>query len=453
MASRPMKLGLNIVANGAHAAGWRLPEAQADAALDFSLWTELARRAEAACLHFMFWADGAAIRHSAPSKEALAYLARIDVWEPLTVIGALAALTKRLGFIASVSTTFNEPYHVARKLASLDHISKGRVGWNVVTSWSEQEARNFGQNALMPHASRYARAEEFVDVVMALWDSFEDDAFIRDKASGRYFDAKKLHPPGHVGRHFAVEGALNMARPVQGYPVIAQAGSSGPGQALGTRIADIVYTAQKDKEAAASFYRAIKEKVAAGGRDPARVLVMPGILPIVGATRQEARARFEALQELVPAALGLPLLKASFGDLTGLDPDGPLPAPLPESNALKSEHAALVRLAASEGMTIRKLYQMLAGAAGHHVVHGTVGDVADRMQDWFEGAACDGFNLMPAWLPGAALDIFDGLVPELQRRGLAQTAYAGDGTLRGSLGLPRPAHRRHRPSAPGERET
>ncbi|SNB74801.1 alkanesulfonate monooxygenase [Arboricoccus pini] len=450
MAARPMKLGLNIVANGAHAAGWRLPEAKADAALDFELWTMLATRAETACLHFMFWADGAAIRHNAPSQEALAYLARIDVWEPLTVIGALAALTKRLGFIASVSTTFNEPYHVARKLASLDHISKGRVGWNVVTSWSEQEARNFGRAALMPHAQRYARAEEFVDVVTALWDSFEDDAFIRDKASGRYFDADKLHPPGHAGRHFAVEGPLNIARPVQGYPIIAQAGSSGPGQALGTRIADIIYTAQKDKAAAAAFYRAIKAQAASIGRDPARVLVMPGILPIIGATRRQAADRFEALQELVPPALGLPLLKASFGDLAGLDLDGPLPPPLPESNALKSEHAALVRLAAAEGMTIRKLYQILAGASGHYIVHGTASDVADRMQDWFEGEACDGFNLMPAWLPGAAFDLFDQLVPELQRRGLAQTAYAGDGTLRGSLGLPRPPHRRHRSSAPGE---
>ena len=255
---RDMKLGLNIVANGAHSAGWRMPDAQETAAMDFALWKRLAQAAERARFHFMFWADGIAVRHSAKSDDELSYLARIDVFEPLTLIGALSAVTERLGFVASASTTYNEPYHIARKFASLDHISGGRVGWNVVTSWSEQEAHNFGSDRLLAHGNRYRRAEEFVDVVFGLWDSWEDDAFIRDKASGRYFDPAKLHNLRHEGEHFRVAGPLNVARPIQGYPVIAQAGSSGPGQVLGSRIADIIYTAQKSREDAVTFYSSVK---------------------------------------------------------------------------------------------------------------------------------------------------------------------------------------------------
>jgi alkanesulfonate monooxygenase len=435
-----MKLGLNIVANGAHAAGWRMPEAQADAALDFALWKRMAQAAERARFHFMFWADGIAVRHSARDEDELSYLGRIDVYEPLTLIGALSAVTERLGFIASASTTYNEPYHVARKFASLDHISGGRVGWNVVTSWSEQEALNFGRDAHMEHGLRYRRAEEFADVVFGLWDSWEDDAFIRDKASGRYFDPARLHTPHHRGETFRVEGPLNVARPLQGYPVIAQAGSSGPGQNLGSRIADLIYTAQKTKEDAAAFYASVKSHGEAAGRTPDAMLVMPGILPVLGRTRQEAQDRFEQLQGLVHPKLGLPLLAASFGDLSGYPEDAPLPPPLPASNAVQSGHAALIRLARQPGMTIGRLYRIMAGASGHNIAIGTASDVADVMEDWFTGHACDGFNIMPAYMPDAAHHAFDWLVPELQRRGLCQTEYQGDGTLRGSLGLARPAH-------------
>jgi alkanesulfonate monooxygenase len=443
-AQRQMKLGLNIVANGAHAAGWRMPQAQANAATDIRLWKRMAQAAERAKIHFMFWADGIAVRHSAQSEEEMSYLARIDVFEPLTLIGALAAVTERIGFVASASTTYNDPYHVARKFASLDYISEGRVGWNVVTSWSEQEAYNFGRDAHMAHDLRYRRAEEFVDVVFGLWDSWEDDAFIRDKATGQYFDPAKLHTLNHRSENFAVKGPLNVARPLQGYPVIAQAGSSGPGQDLGARIADLIYTAQKTMGDAVAFYRSVKAHGAAAGRDPDSMLVMPGILPILGRTRQEAEERFAAVQDLVGAQLGLPMLAASFGDLADLDPDGPLPPPVSGHNAVKSGHDLLVRLAQQDGMTIRKLYKIMAGASGHNVVVGSVTDVADLMEDWFTTRACDGFNLMPAFMPDPAIEAFEWLVPELQRRGLFQTEYQGDGTLRGSLGLARPMHGSHK---------
>ncbi len=438
---RRMKLGLNIVASGAHAAGWRMPQAQPDAALDIGLWIRMAQAAERARLHFMFWADGIAVRHSARDADELSYNARIDVFEPLTLIGALAAVTERIGFIASASTTYNEPYHIARKFASLDYISRGRVGWNVVTSWSENEAHNFGRDQHMEHGRRYRRAEEFVDVVFGLWDGWEDDAFIRDKASGRYFDPAKLHILNHRGENFSVMGPLNVARPIQGYPLIAQAGSSGPGQTLGARIADVIYTMQKTREGAQAFYQSVKSYGAQAGRDPETMLVMPGILPILGRTRQEADERWEQLQSLVHPRLGLPMLAASFGDLSDHDLDGPAPPPLPGSNAVKSGHDTLAAMARQEGMTIRKLYQDMAGASGHQILVGTPADVADLMEDWFGAGACDGFNIMPPFMPGPAMQVFEWLVPEMQRRGLAQTAYEGDGTLRASMGVPRPARR------------
>ncbi len=442
--TRQMKLGLNIVANGAHAAGWRMPGAQADAAMDIGLWKRMAQAAEKACIHFMFWADGIAVRHSARDDDELSYNARIDVFEPLTLIGALAAVTERIGFLASASTTYNDPYHVARKFASLDYISEGRVGWNVVTSWSEQEAYNFGRESHMEHGLRYRRAEEFVDVVFGLWDSWEDDAFIRDKASGRYFDPAKLHTLNHRGETFSVKGPLNVGRPMQGYPVIAQAGSSGPGQDLGARIADLIYTAQKTKEDAVAFYRSVKAHGEAAGRNPDTMLVMPGILPVMGRTRQDAQDRFDQLQGLVHARVGLPMLIDTFGDLSAHDPDGPLPPPLDHHNAVKSGHEKLAKLALTPGMTVRKLYQIMAGASGHNVAVGTPADIADLMEDWFTSRACDGFNIMPAFMPAPAIEAFEWLVPELQRRGLFQTEYQGDGTMRGSLGLARPAFGSHR---------
>ncbi|MBL0935926.1 MAG: NtaA/DmoA family FMN-dependent monooxygenase, partial [Rhizobiaceae bacterium] len=242
MTQRTMKLGLNLVANGAHGGGWRMADAHLGAAIDVRMWKRLAKEAEKAKFHFMFWADGLAVRSSAKDEAQLSSASRIDVFEPMTLLSALSAVTERMGFIATASTTYYEPFHLARFFASLDHITEGRVGWNVVTSWSEQEALNFGREKHMEHGARYRRAGEFVDLVFGLWDSWEDDAFIRDKASGQYFDPAKLHIPHHRGEHFTVRGPLNAARPIQGYPVIAQAGSSGPGQDLAGRTAELIYT-------------------------------------------------------------------------------------------------------------------------------------------------------------------------------------------------------------------
>ena len=446
-----MKLGLNIVANGAHAAGWRMPAAEPDA-LDIRLWKRIARAAEAARIHFMFWADGIAVRSSAHNEDEQSYVGRVDVFEPLTLIGALSAVTEHLGFVASASTTYNEPYHIARKFASLDHISEGRAGWNIVTSWSEQEAYNFGQDRHLEHGLRYRRAEEFVDVVMGLWDEWEDGAFIRDKQSGRYFDPARLHMLRHEGESFRVRGPLNVSRPVQGYPVLAQAGSSGPGQGLGARVADLIYTAQNNKAAALAFYASVKQHAVAAGRDPDSMLVMPGILPVLGRTQGEAEDTFAQMQDLVSEGLGRPMLRASFGDLSAYDIDDPMPDLSGEVNGVKSISQAMLTMAREKGLTIRQLYKLMAGASGHNIVVGTVATVADQMQDWFESRACDGWNLMPPYLPAPCFEMLETLVPELQRRGLFHTEYEGQ-TFRESLGLARPGRlsraRATRPEAAG----
>jgi alkanesulfonate monooxygenase len=442
---RQMALGLNLVAAGAHGGGWRMPGAKADAALDIRFWKQMAREAEAARFHFMFWADGIAVRSSAKDEEQLSYDSRIDVFEPLTLLAALSAVTERMGFIATASTTYNEPYNMARKLASLDHITEGRLGWNVVTSWSEAEALNFGRDKHMEHASRYRRAEEYVDLVFDLWDSWEDDAFIRDKASGQYFDPAKLHTPHHRGEHFTVRGPLNVARPIQGYPVIAQAGSSGPGQDLAARTAEVIYTMQKNREEAVAFYASVKGRFTRFGRSPDEALVMPGMMPIIGRSMQEARDLFDQLQELIHPQLGLASIAGSFGDLSGYPVDGPLPPILAENNAVKSAHERLASMLQGRSMTIRQLYQLHA-ASGHHLVVGTPESIADEMEDWFTSRGCDGFNILPPFYPQPVRDVFHLLIPELQRRGLFHTEYAGT-TLRENLGLARPAHRARRPLA------
>ncbi|MBX9749379.1 MAG: LLM class flavin-dependent oxidoreductase [Roseococcus sp.] len=443
-----MKLGLNLVANGAHSGGWRMPEAHLAAAMDFPLWKRLAQQAEAAKFHFMFWADGIAVRSSAKDEAQLSYDSRIDVFEPFTIMAALSAVTERMGFIASASTTFNEPYHLARKFASLDHISGGRAGWNVVTSWSEQEALNFGKEALLEHALRYKRAEEFVDVVFGLWDSWEDDAFIRDKASGQYFDPGKLHTPHHRGEHFRVRGPLNVSRPVQGYPVIAQAGSSGPGQELGARRADIIYTMQKSRADAVAFYNSVKGRFATYGRSPESSLVMPGIMPIMGRSMQEARDRAEQLSTLIHPELGLAALIPSFGDLSLYPLDGPVPPPLAETNSVKSAHERLARELTGRSITIRELITQRS-ASGHHVVIGTPASIADEMEDWFLHQGCDGWNILPPFFPAPVEEVFEWLIPELQRRGLFHTEYEGK-TFRENLGLVRPEHPSRRSAAAAE---
>jgi len=432
--AQQMKLGISLVSNGTHPAGWRLPQARADAALDFSLWKSMALAAERARIHFLFLADGVAVRTAAKDDDALSYSGRIDQFEPLTLIAALSAITERLGFVATASTTYNEPYHIARKFASLDHLSGGRVGWNVVTSWSEAEALNFSREKHLEHGVRYGRAEEFVDVVTGLWDSWEDDAFLRDAASGRYFDPAKMHVLRHVGEEFSVRGPLNIARSPQGYPVIAQAGSSEPGQELAARTADLIYTAARSKEAAIAFYSSVKGRLPKYGRMRQSAVVMPGILPVIGRTEAEAQEKYDALQQLIHPKVGLAMLARAFGDLSGYPLDGPLPEGLADSNGVKSGREALEALARRDRLSIRQLYLLVTGAAGHLQLFGTAESIADQMADWFRNEACDGFNIMAPYHPGGLTEVLNTVIPELQSRGLFRTEYEGR-TLRENLGL------------------
>lgn len=439
-AKRQMKLGLNLVGAGAHSSGWRMPDAREDC-MDFPFWKRLVQDAERAKFHFMFWADGAAVRHHAKDDEELSYNSRIDVFEPLTLLSALSAVTSNIGYIATASTTYNEPFNLARKLASLDYITGGRVGWNVVTSWSEQEALNFNRDKHMEHSTRYKRAEEFMDVCRGLWDSWEDDAFIRDKATGQYFDPAKLHNLDHKGEWFKVHGPMNVARPIQGYPVIAQAGSSGPGQDLAARNADLIYTSQKSLDEAQAFYKSVKDRFSHFGRDPRQALVMPGMIPIMGKTMQEAQDHHEQLQMMIHPKVGLPSISQYFENIWDYDVDGPVPRLLEESeiNGVRSGRERVRKLIESNpDLTVRQLY-MSVMAAGHGVVVGTAESIADQMEEWFLGHGCDGFNILPPYMPGPVYQVLDELLPELQRRGLFQTEYQGS-TLRESLGLSRPEH-------------
>ncbi len=433
-----LKLGLAMVSNGTHAAGWRLPGAHADAGLDFSIWKKMAQEAEAAKFHFIFLADGQAVRTNAKDDEALSYSGRIDQFEPLTIIAALSAVTERIGFVATASTTYNEPYTIARKYASLDHMSSGRVGWNVVTSWSEAEAKNFSREKHLEHATRYRRAEEFVDVVTGLWDSWEDDAFLRDQRGGRYFDPAKMHVLNHRGEFFSVKGPLNVARPLQGYPVIAQAGSSEPGQELAARTADLVYTAQRDIASAKAFYASVKGKAAAYGRAPEDLVVMPGGLIVVGESEQQARDRLGELEALIHPVHGLSVLANLFGDLSAYPLDEPLPD-IVLDGPVKSIAGSMAKQAKEQRMTIRQLYTFLSGGAAHQQIVGSPKQIADHMQEWFEAKACDGFNLMIPYYPQGLTEVIQLLLPELRRRGLFRDEYEGR-TLRENMGLRRPPH-------------
>ena len=439
--TRQIKLGAFLMQTGHHIAAWRHPGAQADAGSNFRHYVELARKAEAAKFDAVFLADAVGVRSS--ELPSLSRTARSDHFEPLTLLAAIAALTERIGLIATVSTSFNEPFNVARKFASLDQISGGRSGWNLVTSSGTGEAQNFNRDEHFDHALRYERAAEFHDVVLGLWDSWEDDSFVRDKASGQYFHPDKLHVLGHKGTHFSVRGPLNVARSPQGRPVVVQAGASDAGRALAARTAEVIFVAHQTFEEAKAFYADIKNRLPALGRDPEDVKIMPGIFPVVGRTHAEAEDKFAQLQELVHPTVGLALLSNVIGgfDFSGLPVDGPVPA-LPETNGPKSRQRLLLDLARRDGLSIRQLYLRIAGARGHQQVVGTPASIADQLQQWFEEGGADGFNIMAPWFP-AGLDDFIALVlPELRKRGLFRTEYEGR-TLREHLGLRRPAHRAH----------
>lgn len=433
--SRLMRLGAFLMETGHHAAAWRHPDVRADASTDFRAYATLAKTAERSCFDALFVADSVA----ANVGDGAARAARSNRLDPLTLLPALAVVTERIGLVATATTTYNEPYHVARKFASLDHISGGRAGWNLVTSDNAAEARNFGRAEHVGHAERYARAREFHRVVTGLWDSWADDSFVRNKASGIYYDESTLRVLDHRGPYFSVTGPLNVPRPVQGRPVVVQAGSSEAGRELAARTADVVFTAQARLDTAQWFYRDMKARAIGAGRTPDDLKIMPGLSVVVASTDDEARDRFDALQALVDPAAGVAMLARMLGnfDLSGYPVDGPLPDLPVTDSGQRSRQALLTALAGDERLTIRELYLRVAAGRGHFTVVGSASTVADLMQTWFESEAADGFNVMPAELPGG-LDAFCVLVvPELQRRGLFRTAYTGR-TLREHLGLRRP---------------
>ncbi|MBD2434691.1 MULTISPECIES: LLM class flavin-dependent oxidoreductase [Fischerella] len=437
---RQLKLGAFLMSSGHHVAAWRHPQARADGGLNFQHFQQIAQMAERGKFDMIFFADGVAVRQRGQGTDALSRSVVVH-FEPLTLLSALSVVTEHIGLAATVSTTYNEPYHLARKFASLDYLSGGRAGWNLVTSATETEAHNFNRDQHMEHGLRYERAREFVDVVTKLWDSWEDDAFVRDKESGVFFEPDKLHIPNHKGKHFSVRGPLNVARPPQGYPVIIQAGSSEDGQELAAQTAEVIFTAQQTLVEAQAFYSGVKARVAKYGRNPDDVKIMPGVFPVIGRTEEEAKEKYEQLQDLIHPHVGLGLLSGMIGgfDLSQYPVDGPLPE-LPETNGGKSRQQLLTDLARRENLTIRQLYLAIAGARGHRTILGTPVTIADQLEDWFVNGGADGFNIMPPYLPGGLDEFVELVIPELQRRGLFRTEYEGR-TLRENLGLPRPVNR------------
>lgn len=435
--SRQLHLGAFLMATGHHIAAWRHPSVPRGAGVDLAHYRALARLAEAACFDLLFIADSVAAAEGPQAPR----MARSDLFEPLTLLAALAGATERIGLVATVTTSYHEPYSVARAFASLDQLSAGRAGWNLVTSDAAAEAGNFGREQHLGHAERYARANEFQHVVAGLWDSWADDAFVRGQASGQYYRADGVHVLDHRGEHFAVRGPLNVPRSPQGRPVLVQAGASPAGLELAARSAEVVFTAQPDIASAQAFYADLKGRVVAAGRQPDALKIMPGVYVTVAATATEARAKEAELRELVDPQVGIALLGRMLGnfDLSSYPPDGPLPE-LPLTNSgQQSRQRLLTELARRENLSLAQLGQRIAGGRGHLSLVGSAAEVADVLQHWFEQGAADGFNLMAPLLPGGLEDIVQHLIPELQRRGLFRDAYAGH-TLREHLGLTRPAN-------------
>ena len=426
---RQMRLGLFLAPGGHHMAAWRHPDAY-PWGFSIDAYIAVAQLAERGLFDMLFVADVFSTTRDGGRQDSFRF-------EPMTLLSALAMATKQIGLVATATTSFNEPYNVARKFSSLDHLSKGRAGWNIVTSSSTLEAFNFGSAKHRELADRYRRAHEFVEVVRGLWDSWEDEALLIDKESGLFFDSGKLHQLNHEGAEFSVRGPLTLPRAPQGHPVLVQAGSSEDGKGLAAKYAEVIFTIQRELPAAQEFYADIKKRVASFGRDPAHALVMPGVMPVVGRTRQEALDKYAQLQALIHPDAGLRGLSRTLGtDLTGADINGPLPD-IDVSQLSQSRAVGMVETARRDNLTVRQVYERLLVSKGHRQLIGSVTEVADSLQEWFEGSGADGFNVMPAMMPNGLRDFVELVVPELQRRGLFRRAYEGS-TLRDHLGLPRP---------------
>ena len=435
---RPRQLSLNafIYPTGHHEAAWRHPDSEPDRIYDVSYYQEIGRTAEAAKFDAVFFADGPALRQNVKHYAAPGL-------EPITLLTAIASATTHLGLIATASTTYYEPYNLARLFSSLDHISGGRAGWNIVTTGTDLAAANFGLAKHPDHAERYARAREFVDAVVALWDSWEDDAIVLDPENGIYADTDKIHQIDYVGRHLRVRGPFGSARTPQGYPVLVQAGASNDGRSFAGQYAEAIFTAHQRLEDAQAFYGDIKSRVATFGRKPEHVKILPGISPFIADTEEAAKKLEREFNELTVPAYGIAQLQNLVGaDLGHLDLDGPVPVELfgdagDVTDNSRSRLQVIAGIVAREKPTVRGLLHRLAGARGHRVFAGTPEQVADTIEEWFTQGAADGFNVMPPQYPGG-LEVFaKTVVPILQERGLFRTEYTGT-TLRDHFGLPRP---------------
>lgn len=437
MTKRQMKLGAFMRPVSIHTAAWRYPGGTPDANFNLEALISYAKKLEEGLFDAFFMADHLAVLNM--PMDALKRSATVTSFDPLTLLPALAMHTKHLGLIATASTTFEPPYMIARRFASLDNISDGRAGWNIVTTSNPDAAKNFGMTDQMDHAERYRLAREAYDVVTGLWDSWADDAFTRDVESGVFFEPEKLHTLDHKGEFFEVRGPLNIARPVQGWPLIVQAGASEAGKQLAAETAEMVFCSHRNLADGQAFYSDVKGRAKTAGRDPAHVKILPGALVVVGDSEDEAREKRALLDSLVHYDSGIASLSISLGhDASQFDPDGPLPD-VPETNASKSGQERVKKLAREESLTVRQLAGRLGGYSGNAFV-GTAKTVAEEMETWVMEGGSDGFNVMFPYLPAGLDDFVDKVVPELQRRGVYRTAYEG-ATLRENLGLPRPSNR------------
>jgi len=434
---RQLHLGAFMRPVSIHTAAWRYPGAWPDANFNFPRIKRLAQTLERGKFDAFFMADHLAVLNM--PMNALMRSATVTSFEPMTLLPALAMVTEHLGLIATGSTTFDAPYHVARRFASLDHISGGRAAWNIVTTSNPDAALNFGLEEHVEHDERYRRAREFYDVVTGLWDSWAEDAFIRNTETGEYFDPARLHVLNHKGDYYSVRGPLNIARPIQGWPVIVQAGASEAGRQFAAEVAEVIFAGAGDLAGGRALYADIKGRMAKLGRNPDHLKILPGAFVVVGASLEEAKEKRAQLDSLVHYDSAIASLSIALGtDASKFDPDRPLPD-IPQSNASQSGRARTIALAHRENLTVRQLAQRLGGYAGPALI-GTPEIIADQMEEWLTTNACDGFNIMFPYLPGGVDDFVERVVPELQRRGLFRTEYEGN-TLRANLGLPRPENR------------
>jgi alkanesulfonate monooxygenase len=436
MSPRQLHLAAFMRPASIHTGAWRYPGAWPDMNFNFAHIKWAIQTLEHAKFDAFFMADHMAVLNM--PRDALKRSHTVTSFEPFTLLSALSQATSRIGLVATASTTFDAPYHIARRFASLDHISGGRAGWNIVTTSNPDAALNFGMDEHMEHGERYERAREFYDVVTGLWDSFADDAFVRDVESGIYFDPDKMHVLAHKGEYLSVRGPVNIARPVQGWPVIVQAGASDAGKRLASETAEMVFTAQNGIEAGRVFYADVKARMEKLGRNRAHMKILPACFVVVGETVEEARAKRAKLDSLVDYANAIASLSIALGhDASKFDPDKPLPD-VPETNASKSGRERAISLARRENLTVRELAQRLGGYGGLAMV-GTAQTIADEMERWLDAEASDGFTIMMPYLPGGLEDFCNLVVPEMQRRGRFRRDYEGQ-TLREHLGLPRPAN-------------